>query len=804
MSIPGAPTPTDAGRVPTLWPFSRDSVWNLPIGAAAVYIPGNIPPPTSRGMTVDPDVLILTPNAPITPVWYNNDGWGGGTRCNPEGNTLFSAPIPADFVVPGASGGDTPNFATAILMADNHTLKQGQPMARCTADGPATMWWYTTNDLYGMGQFGGHGGSMLSSIGGTIRLGELVPGGVIHHGLKVNLYAAVNLYYDGVTKGYRWPAKQADGCAPGCYGGNNPALRMGSLLALPPSVDVATMGLETDAAKILAQTFQDYGAYVVDDTAWSVYGIATEFSPQGRIEDEFLATWGYEINPASRNVPWARDMDRIFGSLNVIDNWNLATWQIVSLSNGTLGSGLGSPRVPWAPEFGQTAADTTPPVATASLSGTAGAADWYLSSVDATISATDSGSGVATILARTDGGTWQLYSTPLIIQGDGAHTVDYYATDFAGNVGITHSVSFHIDTVPPATASQVSGTIAGDGSYVSPVQIAFSSSDTTSGVYSIEYRLDGGAWWTYAQPFPLAGNGTHLLEYHANDVAGNSEAMHQRTIRITGSTHVPPISVFSAAGTAGANGWYTSSVKVTLSVTGQPGSTISIAYSLDGGSWANYAGPLTLGEGRHVVAYQASDTDGYVEPAKSATFNVDYTPPTIVRTAPTGDVMPPNGTLSWAGTDAVSGIAGYEVSIDGASFQALGSQTHVTRPWTVGTHVAVVKAKDTAGNEATSTVHFRVDPAATGNPTQPLETAPTGTLFVAVGLILLAVAFLSLPKKKGRRRSGGRERAPREVIPPPPEPAMVAIGEFAAQEENTSGDEAGRNASRDLPPPPPA
>jgi len=351
---PGGGPP--GGRDPLLWPFSRDSIWNLPIGASAVYVPANIQVATQRGMTIDPDVIILTPNATMTAVYYNSDGWTGASRCSPQGNVLFNAPIPDTFVVPGAGptnpDGTTPNYATAILMPDGHTLTQGQPFARCTAGGDATMWWSIANDLYGTGIDGGHGGSALSSIGGTIRLGELVPGSVIRHVLKINLYGLNNYYYDGTTHGYRWPASQADGCASSCYGGTTQALRMGSLLAIPASVNIDSLGLETEPAKILARTLQAYGAYTVDDTAWSVYAIATEFSPAGRIDDEFSATWGFPINAATKTVPWARDMDRLFGALNVVDNWDQAAWQAVSVSNGAQGAGGGAPSVPWAPDFG--------------------------------------------------------------------------------------------------------------------------------------------------------------------------------------------------------------------------------------------------------------------------------------------------------------------------------------------------------------------------------------------------------------------------------------------------------------------
>src|SRR3989442_8339528 len=79
------------GRVATLWPFSRDSIWNLPIGANAVYVPGNIKKPTAYGMTTDVDVLILTPNAPPTDVYYNGDAWSGRRRCQAQRPVLFSA-----------------------------------------------------------------------------------------------------------------------------------------------------------------------------------------------------------------------------------------------------------------------------------------------------------------------------------------------------------------------------------------------------------------------------------------------------------------------------------------------------------------------------------------------------------------------------------------------------------------------------------------------------------------------------------------------------------------------------------------
>src|SRR3989442_15796703 len=57
------------------------------------------------------------------------------------------------------------------------------------------------------------------------------------------------------------------------------------------------------------------------------------------------------MTPDSKNVPWARDMYRIFGALAVVDSWTLANWQTVSASGGTMGPGLCAPRTAGAPPF---------------------------------------------------------------------------------------------------------------------------------------------------------------------------------------------------------------------------------------------------------------------------------------------------------------------------------------------------------------------------------------------------------------------------------------------------------------------
>lgn len=91
-------------------------------------------------------------------------------------------------------------------MPDGRTLKQNQPFHRCEKGGLAVTNNYDgfrvpfeDTDFFGLGATGAHGGSDMSSVGGTLRVGELVPGAPpIHHALKINLH------HHNAAK-FRWP-----------------------------------------------------------------------------------------------------------------------------------------------------------------------------------------------------------------------------------------------------------------------------------------------------------------------------------------------------------------------------------------------------------------------------------------------------------------------------------------------------------------------------------------------------------------------------------------------------------------------
>lgn len=323
-----APAGVATDRNALLWPFRSDSIWNTPIGDGAIYVDAGITAGT--GLDPDEDILILTPTAPAVPVYEHTAGWDGSTtRCaNVTSKVLANVPIPPDFRTDPGYRGLTPNAAAAILLPDGRTVSQMQPFHRC-ADGRAVAQYVFDDDdlVTGNGLVGAHGGSGMSSIGGTIRLGELLPGSRIRHSLKIEVFAKkfLTLRRDS-TPGYRWPASRADEYASSGYQATNPALEMGALLALPPDFDVKS--LSTEPARILAAALRDYGAYIVDDTAQDVVAVATEWGPAGRVSTEFKANYGFDMftlpdvdcRAAADACAWRDDIQRVVGALAVVDN----------------------------------------------------------------------------------------------------------------------------------------------------------------------------------------------------------------------------------------------------------------------------------------------------------------------------------------------------------------------------------------------------------------------------------------------------------------------------------------------------
>jgi hypothetical protein len=244
-------------------------------------------------------------------------------------------------------------------------------------------------------------------------------------------------------------------------------------------------------------------------------------------------------------------------------------------------------------------------------------------------------------------------------------------------------------------------------------------------------------------------------------------------------TSKPPI----VSGTHGANGWYVSVVSVTLAATSTTGSPVSIAYRIDGDPWFTYTAPLSLGEGNHTLDWRASDAEGHLEAIHSLPLPVDLTNPIITGLSPTGRVTNPNAAVSWTGSDDVSGIARYEVRIDGGAPRLIGTVQSYSQFWNSTSHTVQVKAVDKAGHESVAATSFTVEPEIFGSGGL-LQILPAALPVVALALLVASYVLL---------RSRRPDQSANAFVPPVEYEAILPaeLEEAAAESDELNPDDVG-------------
>lgn len=133
--------------------------------------------------------------------------------------------------------------------------------------------------------------------------------------------------------------------------------------------------------------------------------------------------------------------------------------------------------------------DATAPVTQASASGTAGSNGWYQSSVQVSLSAVDSVSGVQNSFYRIDGGATQTYVGSFVISSAGQHTVEYWSVDQASNVEAMHSLLVKIDAAAPVVTANANPATAGKSPRPVTITISGSATDSVSGISSASYNV---------------------------------------------------------------------------------------------------------------------------------------------------------------------------------------------------------------------------------------------------------------------------------------------------------------------------
>ena len=318
----------------------------------------------------------------------------------------------------------------------------------------------------------------------------------------------------------------------------------------------------------------------------------------------------------------------------------------------------------------------------------------------------------------------------------------------------------------PTTTATVEGTM-GDGWYVSEVTVTLHSSGGDGGVNYTMYRVNGGDWATYIEPFEVSVPGAVLVEFYSVDVMGNEEEVKSTSFTIE---DLEPNTLMSLIGGKGLGDYYvTPSVVVLLTASDDPGGSGvgSTMYRLDGGSWTEYptGGVEVDGDGNHTIEFYSVDNVGNEEAVHSETILIDCTAPST-----TASVSGSNVTLT--ASDDGSGVASTMYRVDGGDWVDYDGAFPVTA---AGNHSVDYYSVDAAGNiEVMGSV--TVENAPSDEPEDEeggISALVSGMLGLIIGAIVVAAIMMVLMRKKQPGTPSVSDEAPHEPeaeddLPPPP------------------------------------
>ena len=331
-------TTTGDPRDPALWPFAATSPWNYPIGSNAIYALTNLGGTGKhfgamqfQGNQYTTAVYIAQSTDPILNLRRTDRTSTGGGSFIYSTNT-FSRHVPS-----GAASSPGENQISIIspdhLIAfegntNNAGTLSGNPIsigaAEVNLDLKGNGWnqaatmsmWYNSGDeatpppnspynINGklMPTDGIVTGAGLPWLGGLIRSGELTNG--INHAMAGQINP--DYYNRNAAWGFAhvWPATNDEaGSFTFATSGN---IYEGSLLAIPASVNLAAIGLQTTQGMNIARALQRYGIYLRDSdpTAGTSIDLENDANMAGEIptSSAFLA-----------------DLNRLVGLLQVVTN----------------------------------------------------------------------------------------------------------------------------------------------------------------------------------------------------------------------------------------------------------------------------------------------------------------------------------------------------------------------------------------------------------------------------------------------------------------------------------------------------
>jgi hypothetical protein len=223
-----------------------------------------------------------------------------------------------------------------------------------------------------------------------------------------------------------------------------------------------------------------------------------------------------------------------------------------------------------------------------------------------------------------------------------------------------------------------------------------------------EYRIDGGAWTTYA-PFTMAGEGQHTIDYYSKDSVTNTEAVKTLVVITDNTVPASTLAIGSPQYQSDGKLYVGGGTGITITASDTVSGVKKTEFSIDGGEWNVYTTVFTLSsydDGAHTIRYRSTDNVANGEEAKELAVILDKTPPQTAISAsdPLFDgitnTISPSTFLTMSAGDALSGVKTIAFRINNGAWEAYTGSFSLTG-MTAGQYIIGYRATDNVLNEET-------------------------------------------------------------------------------------------------------
>lgn len=293
----------------------------------------------------------------------------------------------------------------------------------------------------------------------------------------------------------------------------------------------------------------------------------------------------------------------------------------------------------------------------------------------------------------------------LMVYGDDANYVKLdYLTSNASGSAVTRGIELRSEVNDVLVSPQPNAPAPTQGVWY----LRLAKSGTT---FTGSYSADGLAWTALpAVTNPaLASASFGIYAFGVDQVASKTAKFDY--FKIVRDTVAPQVSLsLNPSAPSGLNGWWNDAVVATAMATDNQPGQVYLEQKVGDGDWSEYTTPVSFGtDGTHTIQVRASDTAGNVSAPESVTVKVDRTAPksTVTGLASGGKLgVASTVVVSATATDALSGLAGVTLRVDGKALPAGGKLDGVALG--LGAHELAATATDKAGNTSITKVPFTV------------------------------------------------------------------------------------------------